>query len=179
MTRKARVIVWLASMTLALIALAGGWLFRYSFRDPQAALLDFCEAKGRANDQLMDPLILCGRKVVPLVLDALRDPDMPRRGYAIRFLGHRSYREAIPVLEEILNNDTEVIYFRAAALRSLYLIDHELGQAHAKRFVDRGDPDDRFPDNDFLAVTSKDILRGDPHLEYRRTWWQARIGWHE
>ena len=48
-------------------------------RKPDDALRDFFEARDRAEDQLMDPLILNGRRVVPLVIAEVPNKEMKLR----------------------------------------------------------------------------------------------------
>src|SRR5438552_648446 len=108
-------------------------------RDPRAALDDFYSDAGRAEDQLIDPLVLNGRRVVPLVIEAVKDRCMPRRRYAISFLGSGRYREAVPVLEGILGDSSEIDYFRADALEALFQIDTSRAKAIALGHQSRTD----------------------------------------
>jgi len=50
----------------------------------------------KAEDQLMDPLLLAGDDVVPLVIDELPDKEMRLRRYAIGFLGNGRHTPALP-----------------------------------------------------------------------------------
>jgi hypothetical protein len=68
------------------------------------------------------PLKAEGRDVVPLVIRDLPNRAMPRRRYAIAFLGYGQYAEALPALEKILTDPTEIDYFRADALLAIYEI---------------------------------------------------------
>ena len=76
-------VIGLGALLCLLWAVAEGPL-----RNPDEALKDFYDAGDRAEDQLMDPLILTGRSVVPLVLKELPNKDMRPRRYAIGFLGN-------------------------------------------------------------------------------------------
>lgn len=80
----------------------------------------------------MDPLIVSGDGIVPTVLEKIKNKDQPKRSAAIRFLWNGNYVEAIPVLEDILNdkNDEE----RVSALLTIYGLNSELGMKYAKEF---------------------------------------------
>ena len=88
---------------------------------PEEALEDFCKYDG-GEETLMDPLILAGDKVVPLVLENIRNKQMPKRRYAIEFLGNGTIRQALPVLEELVKNNTEEDFIRGDALQAIYRI---------------------------------------------------------
>ena len=91
-------------------------------RNPEIALRDFYDGKDRAEDQLMDPLILNGRRVAPLVISAIPDKNMPKRRYAISFLANGKYEEALPVLNNIAFDITEKDYIRQDALVAINTI---------------------------------------------------------
>ncbi len=137
-------------------------------KSPESILAEFYVNKG-AEDQLIDPLILAGDRVVPLVIEKVKDKDMPRRRYAIGFLGNGSYRQALPVLQQILQNRTERDYFRGDALQSIYQIDTQLGTDCAQRYQDG---------NDYVSRIAKKILTGDSSLKERRSYWDAWWGRH-
>ena len=121
------------------------------------------------EDTLMDPLILAGERVVPLVLDKVKDKNMPRRRYAISFLGNGAYKQALPALEGVLQDSTEQDYFRGDALRSIYQIDQSQGMRYAGTYKDE-------PGN--LGKVSRDILAGEQHLLERRSYLDAWLGRH-
>jgi hypothetical protein len=95
---------------VAALGLWWGWS-EGPLRNPQEALADFYEARDRAEDQLMDPLILNGRRVVPYITRDIQNKDMKLRRYAIGFLGNGRYSEAVPILEKILSDESEIYYF--------------------------------------------------------------------
>jgi hypothetical protein len=134
-------------------------------KSPEAALAEFYEYDGM-EEQLMDPLILSGDKVVPLVIEKVNDKNMPRRRYAIGFLGNGSYRQALPVLQQILEDTTEKDYFRGDALQSIYQIDGPLGVSYAQRYQG---------ESDHVGRIAKEILAGSSWLKERRTIWTR--GW--
>lgn len=138
-------------------------------QSPQTALEQFYTYDG-AEDMLMDPLILAGERVVPLVLEKVRDKNMPRRRYAISFLGNGSYRPALPVLQQILQDETEIDYFRADALESVYKIDESLGKEQARKYLD---------ENNYVGHIAKRIIEGDELLKLRRSYLDAFRGWHD
>jgi hypothetical protein len=144
-------------------------------RDPKAALHQFHTygdgvEEAVAEDMLMDPLILAGKRVVPLVIEEVRNREMPRRRYAIGFLGNGSYRQALPVLEQILSDASEIDYFRGDALHAIYLIDGSLGCKYAQ--VHGGD-------RDYVGRIACDILAGRSWLKDRRSYWDALVGRHD
>jgi len=115
----------------------------------------------------MDPLIKAGSAVVPLVLKEVKNKNMPRRRYAIAFLGNGSYREALPVLEAILNDPTEEDYIRGDALQSIYMID----QVRSKEFAQTYGKNE-----DYLGDVSRRIIKGDNQLNKRRSYLDAVAG---
>nr|WP_086938503.1 hypothetical protein [Thaumasiovibrio occultus] len=137
------------------------------FQSAEAALADFYDSTDQAEDMLMDPLILAGPRVVPLVLEEVTSSTMPHRRYAIHFLGR--YPAAIPTLKTILADEYEVEYIRRDALASLFNVDPTLGQDLAKRYVSRGG---------VLGETATNIAAGhNPHW-FERTYWQALTNVH-
>lgn len=132
--------------------------------DPDAAMHEFYGSHGR-EDTLMDPLIRCGERVVPNVLAAIDDKGMPRRRYAIAFLGNGEYRQAIPVLERILADDLEEDVFRTDALEAIACIDRNRGRLLAATFTDRSD--------DFGLLAGQ-IVDGTRKCE-RRGYWRALV----
>jgi hypothetical protein len=133
-------------------------------RDPDDALADFYEARERAEDQLMDPLILAGSDVVPLVIEAVANREMKLRRYAIGFLGITRRREAIPVLTQILRDDSEIYYFRSDALEALHRIDQSLAISAAPAYSER---------DDLLGKVASAIESRSYAPGYDRSWWEA------
>jgi hypothetical protein len=91
-----------------------------------------------------EPLEQEGARVVPLVIKEISNRAMPNRRYAISFLGEGRYAEALPVLERILSDPTEIEYFRADALLAIF----EIAPARAQELASTVVPsqvDDRFP----------------------------------
>ncbi len=139
-------------------------------RDPHDALRDFYEARGRAEDQLMDPLILNGHRVVPLVLSEIQKKEMPLRRYAIGFLGNGHYAEAMPLLEKILSDESEIFYFRADALEAIYQIAPNRARVLAPEYTSG---------EDLLGKMAQDIVAGRNPVYFTRSYWEAFFSVHE
>ena len=93
--------------------------------DENNVMRDFMYGENRMESQLTIPLERAGSKILPSVLEAIQDREMPRRRYAILFIGAETYEPALPILQRILEDETEIWYFRADALEAIYRIDQE------------------------------------------------------
>lgn len=124
---------------------------------PEESLEDFYKYSG-GEETLMDPLILAGDKVVPLVLENIRNKQMPKRRYAIEFLGNGTIRQALPALEELVKNNTEEDFIRGDALQAIYRIDQGLGREIAQKYKDAPA---------LLGGIAKNIIAGSISLERR------------
>ena len=133
------------------------------------ALKRFYENQG-PEDTLMDPLILAGSSAVPRVLKEISNKNMPRRRYAIAFLGNGSYSEAVPILEPILADSSEEDYIRGECLHSIYLIDESRAKQLAQEYGDR---------EDYLGKISLRIKNGDVELKKRRSHSDAMLEKHQ
>ncbi|MEK6280591.1 MAG: hypothetical protein AABN95_09590 [Acidobacteriota bacterium] len=118
----------------------------------------------------MDPLILAADRVVPVVLKEVKNKNMPRRRYAIGFLGNGSYKEALVVIEPILSDPTEEDYIRGDALHSVFLIDASRAREFAERYKD---------EENYLGEISRRVINGDNELKKIRTFADALAGKHE
>jgi HEAT repeat protein len=121
-------------------------LFAFSLGPaPEKALAQFYSQQA-PEELLTKPLAGAGREIVPVVLRELPNKEMPRRRYAIQFLGEGKYRDALPALEAILDDESEQDYFRADALEAISSIDplrgRQLAALHAAR-------------SDYLGVSAK------------------------
>ena len=123
----------------------------------------------RAEDMLIDPLILHADLVTGRVIEEIRNPNMEKRRYAIGFLGIVRATEALPVLRQILNSETEIDYFRADALESIYRISSMEGLRLAEQYRDR---------DDHLGYIATGLISGS-HTPFERTYAQALVGHHE
>jgi hypothetical protein len=90
---------------LSLGTLIYWFLSRSPYPTAEAALEAFYGGDPRPECMQAQPLRQHGSKVVPLIIRDLPNKAMPRRRYAIGFLGEGRYREALPVLEHI-SSDT-------------------------------------------------------------------------
>lgn len=95
--------------------------------------------EGDHEPELDDPLIAAGRAMTTATCEAITHPDMKRRRYAIGALGYIHDRRALPTLECILKDKTEIYYFRGDALHAIYLIDKKLGTEYAEQFANEHD----------------------------------------
>jgi hypothetical protein len=159
----------LGFIVIALVLVSGFWVYRRLHPTPESVLADFYAGKGRAEDMLMDPLILHADRVAPLVIREVERPDMPHRRYAIGFLGQTGVREALPLLHRILTNSQEQDYFRADALEAVYSIDPSEGRRLASDYTAA---------TNFLGYVAGKIADGS-HVSDHRTYWQALTGHHE
>ena len=168
MSRNLTILAIVALFCFVVLGLA--WAVRRGpFRDPQDALLDFCSGEDRAEDQLMDPLILAGFRVRSLVIRNVADIQMCRRRYAILYLGCADVKDSLPVLIAILENEEEPNYFRCDALEAISLIDPRRGQALANNYTETTHP---------LSKCANAIVNG--HSDTRcRTWSDAFFHRHD
>jgi len=88
-------------------------------------------------------LVSAGRAIVPYIIVEIKNRSMPRRRYAIGALEKIGDRRALPVLITILNDSTELMYFREDALRAIWHIDRELGEEYAREYSGRNTEMDR------------------------------------
>lgn len=94
---------------------------------------------------------------------------MPKRRYAISYLGCSHYRPALPQLLLILGNEDEQDYFRADALEAAWLTDPPEGRHLAAVHADR---------TDFLGKVAAEIQHGT-WKPYCRSWLDAFRGTHD
>ena len=170
MSRLLRLALLVVAIGLALpVAWPVGRLIWARLAPPEAVLAAFTrpDLTETAEDQLTDPLILAGRRVVPAVLHAIEDPAMPLRRYAIDFLGDGAFPEARAALEGILADSVEGDYFRGDALEALYHIDVTRARQLAQRYHER---------SAYLGQTARDVLADRSNRFPRRT--LALAFWH-
>lgn len=123
-----------------------------------------------AEDTLMDPLIVAGPAVYPLVIEAISDPNLPKRRYAIGFLGNEEVAVALPALLAIIDDENELPYFRGDALEAIYKIDESKAKQLAERYRDA---------EDMLGRSAKDVLTDANYLQERRSLEKALRRWHD
>lgn len=128
-----------------------------------------------AEDQIMDPLILVGEGVIPLLVEAVPKRDMPRRRYAISALANLEADAAVPTLSAIAQDGSEPEYIRCDALNAVALISFDAGLDLANELQDSASA--------CLATTSDEIINEDysrwrDRHYMRRTYMQALMGRH-
>ncbi|MBI5025153.1 MAG: HEAT repeat domain-containing protein [Nitrospirae bacterium] len=141
------------------------WIF-YIPHSPEDALQQFYTYESM-EDELKDPLIIAGPKVVPLLIKEIQNKDMPHRLYAIRALGDLGDSSALNVLKSILNDTSEIDYFRCGALEAIALIDIDVARELAKQYKET--------DITSLSEISRYLLSHNkpPHWVVRRTYIEA------
>ncbi len=166
--KSARLVVPAVVLGLLVFAAASRW--RQFQESPERAYQAFLNREGvTGEDETMDPLIVAGDKVVPMVIEGIKDKKMKLRGYAIEFLGNGSYQQALPVLELILGDSTEDEYFRSTALQAIYLIDSAKARRHAQIYRKK---------TDYLGYIAKQVVANDPSLQFRRSYADALMHRH-
>lgn len=168
MSRPFAVGLFVAALMLAVclatwLAIARPWL------TPEQVLRRFYTQLG-AEDMLMDPLILGGEKVAKIVVKEVSRRDMPRRRYAIGFLGNAGYAGATPILKAIVDDETEHDYIRADALKAVYQVDRSLGSQLAQLHVKR---------HDDLGEMARHIMNRSGVAAARRTYLDALLRRHD
>ncbi len=133
--------------------------------DPAVALDDFYSYDG-AEDTLMDPLIVAGNDVVPLVLEQIVKADMVKRRYAIQALGNIGDASAIPTLKLLAESESEPGYIRCVSTQSVAHIDWNAGRELAQGHIQSGEQE--LPE--CLPRVSKQILT------FSREEWLANTG---
>ena len=116
---------------------------------------DFMYGENRMESQLTIPLERAGSKILPSVLEAIQDKEMPRRRYAIGFIGTETYDPALPILRRILEDETEIWYFRSDALEAIHQIDQELAFELSSSYLD---------EPELLGRYARNIRGGKPLL---------------
>jgi hypothetical protein len=111
--------------------------------------------EGDHEPELDDPLIAAGRPMTLAICEAISHPDMKRRRYAIGALGYIRDKRALPALEKILKDRTEIYYFRGDALHAIYQINKKLGSQYAAQFAN---------EHDYLKRLAVSIQRREPWL---------------
>src|SRR5262245_36870293 len=154
--------------TLSLSVSIYWFLVRSPYPTAEAALEAFYGGEPRPECMQAAPLEWHGSKVVPLVVRDLPNKTMPRRRYAIGFLGDGRYPEALPVLEHILSDETEIYYFRADALLAIYRIAPNRAQELASQVALKSQGQDRYH---LLERVVQAVDRADvSHFDHSGCW---------
>lgn len=162
--------ILLLSMFAVILIIVYPKNFALLFSDNQQTLKSFLYQDGRAEDEIMDPLIIRGEKIASDVLFLIEDRELPYRRYAISYLGLLKYKDAIPILESMALDASEEFYIRADALEAIYAIDQVRGKGLARQL-------DELAENSSVV---KSIMTGtyQPSMP-TRSFIKALYGWHE
>jgi len=148
-------------LLLMVFVLAGCTEPRLDGKDAQKFLNYFYNDK--VPEEITDRYLLtAGKGIVPYLIDEVQKRDMPKRGYAIGALGKIGDRRALPVLIKILEDSSEIYYFREDALVSIWYLDKALGERMIERYAGQNESFDRQ-----IELLKKGIYDSD----YKRTWW--------
>jgi hypothetical protein len=164
-------VTFIISMVLLIAIFLMSLYWQRTPYSPENALEIFYSYNG-AEDELMDPLLLAGRKVIPLLIEQIKHQNMPKRRYAILAVGHLGDSSSLPILEKILTDSSENNYFRCDALLAIAMINSKRGYSLAKRYSK--ETEEKMT---CLSKTSQEILTRIP-LE-KRTYWEALLGRHQ
>jgi len=161
-----------------LIVLASPFIYKYIiypislYISPKYALNQFLKREC-AEDQLINPLIISGKKVIPYLMKEIDNKKMHRRRYAISALGHIGDENIIPFLMGILNDDKEIYYFRYDSLEAISMIDIEKAKKVARIFVNK--------EIDLVSEFCKELIESkNPRkiVRKKRTIWEAILDRH-
>lgn len=152
--KSSKIIVAVICVTFVTLAIT----FYSIYRQSDAVSLKAFYAWNGNTLTKADPLIVMGDSVVPVLMKEIKNKEMPKRMVAIYFLGDFGYRDALPVLESILQDETEHENVRAGVLYSIYQLDSEAGMKYAQTYRD----------SQGIGNTAKSLLKeGVPKVEKR------------
>jgi hypothetical protein len=106
------------------------------YLSPSKAITEFY-TRECAEDQIIHPLIISGKKVLPLLKKEIKNKKMDKRGYAILAIGRIGGKEDLNFLKEILYDESEECRIRYNALLAIFLIDIEYSKKLAEYFIDK------------------------------------------
>ena len=149
-----RLVVLIIGLAIASPCFAGDVAYRVGGKQFTKAWHTFYDLSDH-EPAIDDPLIKRGRPMVPAICGAIAHKDMKYRRYAIGALGYIGDRRALPILESILKDSSEIDYFRGDALHSIYLIDRKLGTGYAHQYQH---------ENAYLTLLSGAVLKQEPWL---------------
>ena len=127
-------LIVMSLVSLLLLIVAGCFKSNINEKEAQKILHDFY------NDNVPEPindrhLLSAGKPIVPYLIVEIQRKDMPKRRYAIGALGKIGDKQALPVLIKILEDNTELYYFRSDAIEAIWHIDKKLGEKYAAKYV--------------------------------------------
>ena len=79
-------------------------------------------------------------------------------------------REAIPLLEGIFSDTSEIYYFRGDALQAIAMIDLEYGKKLARQYAGN---------DKHISMIAQSILVEDELILERRSYWDALLSRHD
>jgi hypothetical protein len=182
MKNKRKTLIVLISSLVLVVLIPIGYRFVFYplslFLSPSKAITEF-HTRECAEDQIIHPLIIAGKKVIPLLKEEIKNKKMDKRGYAILAIGKIGGKDDLNFLNEILFDESEDSTIRYDALLAIFLIDIEYSKKMAESFIDE----------DIKEITnlSKSILEFDENndklsmlkslldLNRRMTLWNAII----
>lgn len=115
---------------------------------------------GYSEIDLGSSLVRVGEPIVPSVCRAIADRNMKRRRYAISALGWIGDRRAIPSLQKVLSEATELQELRADALEAIYRISPRLAHRLAPPHTER---------KDLLGTVARAVVSDD------KKWFEAPV----
>ena len=126
-----------------------------------------------AEDQIIHPLIVCGKKIVPLLIDEINDKNMNKRGYAILALGHIGDSSALPALKQILYDQNEKYFIRYGAIRAIAMIDTDYAKNIARNIGVK--------EHQVISVFCQKLLKDEvpAFMLEKKTFWSAVLDRHE
>ncbi|KGO32666.1 MAG: hypothetical protein ACWGKN_12390 [Desulfoprunum sp.] len=141
---------------------------------PEIALQEFYH-ENRAEDQIMDPLILMGSEMIPRLSKEILNKNMIHRRYAIGAIGNIGDENAISILVSILNDHQEIDYFRCDSLNSIAMINKEKARQLALKYRQS----DVICLNELVQALLSDKEKSWEKMNYmRRGYLEALIGRH-
>lgn len=152
MKKKTKMYIALGAFSPFLFLFIFMFVYPYvNYFDPGRAIHIF-KTRHCAEGQIVNPLIACGEKILPLLIEEIQDRDMINRGYAILALGHIGEPLSLNFLKKIIYDETEDIYTRVGAFRAVVMISGEYAKEIARDFIDT--------DTGFLADFCNRFLNG-------------------
>ena len=151
-------------------ALGVSWCLRTSaYATPEAAMRAFlAHREADAEEQLLDPLLLCRGEVTPLVEQHLASGAPELRPWAAAYLGLAGHPESAELLLRVIADPTEHPQTRAYALASLQRLDPERGRNIAAAYA---------ADSDWLGQVASAITTGTEVPVFERSYLEAFLGW--
>jgi hypothetical protein len=167
--RRIALLVGFGLLVLPPLVLAAKLLY-YRVRPVEAVIAEFLERDGVAEDQLIDPLVLAGSRVVPTLVERVRNPTMPRRLYALSAIGLLGDESHVAELDDVLLDPSNSNSLRLGAFRAIAALDCTRATSRIEVAATLG------AHANLLEVVEQ---RGCEGVGSDRTVWQALIGYHE